>query len=282
MRHLDPEAVQAFVLVADLGGFTRAGLAMGIPQSAVSVKIKRLEERLDRRLIERTPRSVRLSPAGEAFLGPARALLAAHDQAVTVGALERRRFSIGIGEHLVGPDLPILLRHMARREPGLALEIRVNASSDLLAEFDAGALDAVIALRHGGGRRDGESLGLEPFGWWAARGFERADGAPLPLATQAAPCGVRDMAVTALEGAGIAWTEAFVGGGVGTLAAAAAAGIAVAALARRVVPSELEEVGARLGLPPLAPREVVLRARAGETATRSAIRSLAAGLTSKG
>lgn len=60
MKALDIEAVQAFVRVADLKSFTRAAEAMDSAQSAVSLKIKRLEEVLGRRLLERTPRSVRL------------------------------------------------------------------------------------------------------------------------------------------------------------------------------------------------------------------------------
>ena len=75
MRMLDLEAVQAFVLTADLKSFTRAAEAMDSTQSAVSLKIKRLEDTLGRRLLERTPRLVRLSQDGSAFLGPARDLV---------------------------------------------------------------------------------------------------------------------------------------------------------------------------------------------------------------
>src|SRR6201993_2243675 len=82
MRTLDIEAVQAFVLTADLKSFTRAAEAMDSTQSAVSLKIKRLEDGLGRRLLERTPRMVRLSADGNAFLGPARNLVAAHRGAV--------------------------------------------------------------------------------------------------------------------------------------------------------------------------------------------------------
>ena len=63
MKALDVEAVQAFVLVADLNSFTRAAEAMDTTQSAVSLKIKRLEQGLGRRLLERTPRLGRLSAA---------------------------------------------------------------------------------------------------------------------------------------------------------------------------------------------------------------------------
>ena len=56
MKALDIEAVQAFVLVADLNSFTRAAEAMDTTQSAVSLKIKRLEDGLGRRLLWSEPR----------------------------------------------------------------------------------------------------------------------------------------------------------------------------------------------------------------------------------
>ncbi|MGC7407493.1 LysR family transcriptional regulator, partial [Pandoraea pneumonica] len=76
MKMLDMEAVQAFVLTTDLKSFTRAAEAMDSTQSAVSLKIKRLEDALGRRLLERTPRLVRLSQDGAAFLVAARELVA--------------------------------------------------------------------------------------------------------------------------------------------------------------------------------------------------------------
>ncbi|WP_260427562.1 LysR family transcriptional regulator, partial [Burkholderia cenocepacia] len=82
MKTLDIEAVQAFVLTADLKSFTRAAEALDTTQSAVSLKIKRLEDGLGRRLLERTPRQVRLSADGTAFLEPARELVAAHHGAL--------------------------------------------------------------------------------------------------------------------------------------------------------------------------------------------------------
>ena len=67
-RPLDLDAVQSFIRIAELGSFTRAAEAMRTTQSAVSLKLKRLEERLGCRLIERTPRYVELSARGAAFL----------------------------------------------------------------------------------------------------------------------------------------------------------------------------------------------------------------------
>jgi len=123
-------------------------------------------------------------------------------------------------------------------------------------------LDAAIVLRHDAERRDGEVIREETFGWMASPEFEHRHGEPLRLATQAEPCSVRSMALAALEEAGIAWTEVFIGGGIPTIGAAVSAGLAVAALGRRVAPSATIDVGPQLGpFPALTRRDALLRPR---------------------
>jgi DNA-binding transcriptional LysR family regulator len=278
MKALDIEAVQAFVLTADLKSFTRAAEAMDSTQSAVSLKIKRLEDALGRRLLDRTPRLVRLSADGSAFLPAARALIDAHHGAIGCFGVEPRRLVVGISHHIVGAELPFLLRRMRNAEPRLVLEIRVSTSGDVLDQFDRGDTDAAVILRHDSRRRGGEVILKETFGWMASPDFEHHHGEPLRLAAQADPCSVRSMAVDALNKAGIAWTEVFVGGGVGTIGAAAAAGLAVAALGRRVAPPGTIDVGTQLGLPPLPSRDVVLHASRTDQETRNALKTLAAAI----
>lgn len=276
MKALDLEAVQAFVLVADLKSFTRAAEAMDTTQSAVSLKIKRLESGLGRRLVERTPRLVRLSTEGSAFLDAARNLVAAHESAVGAFGLQRRRLIVGISHHIVGSELPLLLRRMNASDPALVLEVRIAASRDVLAEFDSGVLDAAIVLRHDNKGRGGEVLFKEAFGWISAPDFVHPAGEPLRIATQAEPCSVRAMAVKALNDAKVPWTEVFVGGGLATIGAAVSAGLAVAALARRVAPPGTVDVGPRLGLPKLPSREVMLYASASDRHAKATLRLLAA------
>lgn len=188
MRALDIEAVRAFIMTVDLKGFTRAAAALDATQSAISLRIKRLEDVLGRRLLERTPRHVSLSADGEAFLPRARLLLAAHQDAIGSFEAERRRLVVGISHHIVGTELPFLLKSISAAEPSLLLEMRVMTSKEVLAEFDAGAVDAAIVLRHDNRRQDGTLLLHESFGWMAAPDFEHRDGTPLRLATQAEPC----------------------------------------------------------------------------------------------
>jgi DNA-binding transcriptional LysR family regulator len=276
---LDLDSVQAFVHIAELGSFTRAAEAMRTTQAAVSLKLKRLEERLGRRLIERTPRSVQLSAPGAAFLEHARKLLEIHDRALAVFAGARERLTIGISDHVAGPELPALIARMNAQDPQLLIEIRIGSSSDLLQSFDRRELETVIVRLHTG-RSDGETLAEEKFGWFATPGWQRPPDEPLPLATMAEPCGVRAMAEQLLDAAGIPWTEVFVGGGVMAVAAAVMAGLGVAAMAPRMVPFGAVDVGRKLGLPDLPRLPVLLYTRVKDGRPRHALAALSAAFRS--
>jgi DNA-binding transcriptional LysR family regulator len=280
MKALDIEAVQAFVLVADLKSFTRAAEALDTTQSAISLKIKRLEDGLGRRLLERTSRLVRLSAEGMTFLEPARSLVAAHQGAVGSFEAERRRLVVGINHHIVGAELPRLLKQVNSSEPGVVMEMRISTSRDLVAAYDRGELDAAVVLRHDNRRDGGEIVMEENFGWMGLPDFEHRAGEPLRLATQPAPCSVRSMAVDALDGAGVAWTEVFVGDGISTVGAAISAGLAIAALGRRVAPMGTVDLGAKLNLPPLPSRDIVLYTNATDRLARNSLRTLAAAIRS--
>lgn len=272
---LDVESVQAFVTIADFQSFTKAAGALGTTQGAISVRLKRLEERLGYKLIERTPRMVRLSAHGASFLNPAREFIAAHDRAMAALSCECRRFRLGIAEHVAGPEVPTLLARLHELDPALTIEVRLENSPSLLDAFDSGDLDAVI-VRQEDDRRDGEDLGPEHFGWFAAPQFHQQPGKPLRVASLAPCCGVRDIAIRALTSEGIEWNEVFVGGGHAAVMAAISAGLAVAAFSCRLAPVDTVEVGQRLGLPRLPSSRIMLHSTLTDRRSREALGTLAA------
>ena len=275
MPTLDVDAVRAFVMVADYQSFTRAAEALGTTQGAISVKLKRLEDRLGHRLIERTPRSVRLSAQGAAFLDGARDFIAAHERALAGLQTPPRHFALGIAAHVAGPEVPTLLARLHAHDPALTIEVQLDNSRNLLDLFDRGELDAAIVQREDD-RRDGEKLANERFGWFATPGFEHRCGEPLRLAALAPACRVRDIATRALDEAGVQWTEVFLGGGSSAVLAAVSAGLAVAALSYRVAPLGTVDIGERYGLPLLPSAEVVLHSSLTDKRSREALQALAA------
>ncbi len=278
---LDISTVQAFLLVADLQSFTRTAEALGTTQAAVSLKLQRLESLLGKRLVERSPRAVRLTNDGTAFLDRARALMTAHDRALSGETTMPQRLSLGISDHAAGPELVPLLERLHAMSSQLTLAVTIGFSRAMLDAYDSGAFDAVI-VRQEGSRRGGEKLVADEFGWFASRRFVLPRGAALPLATLAPPCGVRAVAVRALDRAGIRWRERFVGGGVTATIAAALAGLAVAPLARRIAPAGLVDVGSVHKLPTLGTSKVMLHSKVSDPAKLAALRTVAAAFRSTG
>ena len=274
-KALDLDAVKAFVFIADLQSFTRAAQSLATTQSALSLKLRRLEEQLGRRLLERTPRQVRLSAEGSLFLEAARALVGAHERAVSSFHVERRRLTVGISQLIVGSELPALLRHMNEHDPHLLLELRVGGSRELLQAYEEGALDAILVMQPESRRQVGEVIYAEQFAWIAVAHWQARPGEPLPLSTQGESCSIRAAAVRALDQAGIAWTEVFIGKGAAVLGAAAAAGLAIAVLARRAAPGGTVDVGPALSLPALPRQDVALYTGLNDRRSRQALQTLA-------
>jgi DNA-binding transcriptional LysR family regulator len=275
MSTIDIPTVHAFLLVAELQSFTRAAEALGTTQAAVSMKIQRLEAVVGKRLVERSPRAVRLTADGAAFLDKARALMEAHDSALSGDRPARQQLSLGISDHVAGAELVPLLEQLHAVSSQLALAVTIGFSRDLLDDYDSGKLDAVI-VRQEAGRRGGEKLAEDEFGWFASPRLKWRPGENLPLATLAPPCGVRAIAVRALEKAGVEWSEVFVGGGVTAVVAATLAGLAVAPLARRIAPAGMIDIGPTHGLPRMTSSKVMLHAKVGDPVNLAALRTLAA------
>jgi DNA-binding transcriptional LysR family regulator len=275
MMALDISTVQAFLLVAELQSFTRAAEALGATQAAVSMKLQRLEAVLGKRLVERSPRAVRLTADGATFLDSARTLMEAHDRALSGQQTARQQLTLGISDHAAGAELVPLLEKLHAVSSQLTLAVTIGFSRSLLDTYDAGELDAVI-VRQEGSRRGGEKLVEDEFGWFAAPKLQWRRGERLRLATLAPPCGVRATAIRALDKAGIPWSETFVGGGVTAVVAAAMAGLAVAPLARRIAPPGMVDIGPAQGLPRLAPSKVMLHSKVSDSAKLAALRTLAA------
>lgn len=283
---LDIDALRALVLVADLRSFTRAAEALSTSQAAISLRLKRLETRLDRLLLERTPRLVRLTPDGETLVAQARQVIAAHDAALAaLEAKPQRPLKLGVSDQAVGAQLPGLLARVRQRLPGLKLEVRIGLSSELAAAFEQGKLDAAILHQVGVSQkntvrppRGSELLLNDRLGWFAAPDFELKAGEPVPLLALAAPCAVRAAGIRALEQADLQWTEAFTGGGVGALAAALSAGLGIAVLGRRARLPGMVELTKKQRLPVLPATAVYLLSRVSDPVLSRGLREIASAI----
>lgn len=271
---LDLESVRLFVLAADLGNLTRAAEAVGTVQPVVSQRLKALETLLGNKLLERTPRYVRLTEAGAAFLPRARALLASHDDALQFADRPPFRFTIAASDHALGLNTEALFRRLRRALPaGAIIDVRMGLSQEMQALFEGGLADVAILRRERGG--SGEVLGSDPLGWRAAEDGSFPAGVAVPLATLASPCGVRAAAIRHLEQAGMKWREAFVAGSCTALLAGVRAGFGIAPMGL-LASGGMPDRGPELGLPSLPDSQIVLLARTGSAEAARAVRALVA------
>jgi DNA-binding transcriptional LysR family regulator len=275
MNTLDIDAVASFLRAAELKSFTRAAEALGTTQSLVSTRVKRLEDGLGRLLLQRHPRLVRLTAEGERFLPAARELLAAHGKALSAFVAAPERIALGISEQAVGAEIPAVLARLSAHDPGIVIDLRIEPSRALEEAFERGEIDVAIIRRLGPGRT-GEVLRNDAIGWFAATGLSRQPEAPLPLVSLVAECRLRQHSIDALDRAGIAWREAFIGGGMAAVAAAVQVGLGVSPLAARIAPAGTVDVGPDWGLPALGAPQVVLRSNVATPRASAFVRELAA------
>ena len=268
---LDAESVRAFLAIADHQSFTKAARQLSTTQGALSVKLRRMEDRLGVRLIERTPRMVRLSPKGSDFIPAAREFLEAHERAVAQLSSEPRRLALGVAHSLIGTAFPFLLARLRAAKPMLTLETQIDSSPNLLRLLDHGVLSGVLVCSYAADCSEAELVAREPVGWYAARTFQHRESEPLRLAVLSQVCNLRNACLKSLDGEGIAWTEVFVGGSSLAVAAAVTAGLGVALLPRRLAPADAVEVGSRFKLPPQPPIEVMLHSRVSDAESRKTL-----------
>lgn len=161
--------LEYLVAVVDEGSFTRAAELLHLTQPALSHQIRALEQSTGGLLLERLPRSVRLTPMGRAMLPHARAALADADRARTaarqVASLEQGElrlatlYSISIGV------LPPALKAW-RQEHGDGIAIRLfehRHADELAAAMTAGQADLAVGPAPEAWTGPVRELGVEEF-----------------------------------------------------------------------------------------------------------------------
>lgn len=134
-----------FVAVAEELHFRRAAARLHISQPPLSQQVRQLEEELGTQLLTRNRRRVELTPAGEAFLHDARAILGELDGAVgtaqRIGSGQAGRLRINfVGSALVS-IIPAAVQAFRRDRPGVEVEMRERPTAEQLRAVRAGSVD---------------------------------------------------------------------------------------------------------------------------------------------
>jgi DNA-binding transcriptional LysR family regulator len=255
---LDLDLLKAFVAVADNRSFTRAAAMLNRTQSAVSMQIKRLEDRLGAELLFRTKVQVDLTAAGESLLGYARRMLVLNDEAI--GRLREHQVEghvrFGVMDDYGAIVVPPLLASFVSFYPRIHIEMETGLTAAMPSRLGE-SFDLVIAM-HPQDRGDGIFLRREqPI--WAAGASHRAELIdPLPVALYPQGCLFRKWAIQALDAARRPWRLAFVSHSIAAVEAVVAQGLAVTVVKTSTFPAKLRALSDHDGMPRLPAADICL------------------------
>ena len=265
---LDIDQLRTFIAIADSGSFTRAAEVVNKTQSAVSMQMKRLEERLERPIFARDGRASKLTEDGQRLLDYARRIvklnvetLAAFSDAALSG-----RVRLGVPDDYADRYLPEIMATFSRSYPAVELSVICEPSVDLLERIDANEIDLAI-VTNCETRRASETFRRERLLWVGSNRHSAHTEPRLPLALGRPTCAWRRIAVERLEAIGRQYHILYSSSNNGAAAAAVLAGLAVSVLPESGLRPGMRVLTAADGFPELPSCRIGLVRNAHETSS---------------
>lgn len=262
---LDIDQLRTFVAIADTGSFTRAADIVCKTQSAVSMQMKRLEERVGRALFAREGRASRLTDDGERLLDYARRIVRLNSECVASFADHELvgRVRLGLPDDYADRYLPEILASFSRSNPRAEVTVVCEPTPMLADRVQGGELDLAI-ITHVDGRSASEVVRVEQLLWVSSARHGVHEETPLPLALGRHTCTWRSAAAAALTEKNRTFRVAYVSWNSTAVTAAVMAGLAVSVLPESAVRTGMRILGARDGFPPLPTCKIGLMTLPGE------------------
>ncbi len=257
-RNLDMTALRSFVAVADAGGVTRAAGMLNLTQSAVSMQLKRLEESLNVGLLDRSARTIALTPAGEQLLGYARIMMKTNDeifQRLTATEFEGE-LKLGVPHDIIYPVVPAVLKRFAADFPRMQVRLISAPTRKLLDMFGRGEVDLILTTEENCGP-DGQVLVELPLLWIGAQDGLAWRKQPLPVAF-CGNCIFRSGVLQALNKNGVPWKMAVDSESDNAVEAAVSADLAVHVALKGSLPPHSAVIDHGGLLPDLKPQNINL------------------------
>ncbi|GGH20824.1 transcriptional regulator [Alsobacter metallidurans] len=142
--------LEAFLSIADRGSFNLAAAHLNLSQTALSHRMKKLEDDLGLKLLARTTRQVSLTPAGQDLLPKARRLM--EEIAISFAELRRQgkdrqeRLAVGCLPTIAIHYLPRVLHEFQAEWPGLTVQVHDNSASEIAEHVQAGRAEFGITI----------------------------------------------------------------------------------------------------------------------------------------
>ena len=228
---LDIDQLRTFIAIAETGSFTRAAEVVNKTQSAVSMQMKRLEERLERPIFARDGRASKLTEDGQRLLDYARRLVKLNVETIAAFSDEALsgRVRLGVPDDYADRYLPEIMARFSRAYPGVELTVLCEPSVDLLDRIDANELDLAI-ITNCESKRASETFRRERLLWVTSNRHPTHLEERVPLALGRPSCIWRHTAIERLESAGRLYRLLYSSSNAGAVAAAVLSGLAVSVL----------------------------------------------------
>lgn len=252
-RRLEIDALRALLAVRHHGGVTRAAEALGLSQSAVSHKIKRLETNLGCDLLSRTPGAPMFTAAGGDLLDYAGRIISLHDEALLslVKTPLVGRIALGLTEDTTCTDLSRILGRFHRLHPDVAVRTKVRMSLVLRAMLERGELDAAIVQIFAHDVRPADIvLFREKLHWVKHAALALPANGPMPFLSFDDECFYRQWALDIGQDGGLLLETVFECASAAGIVAAVTSGLGIALLSERHLRPDMQIVTGPLPIPP--------------------------------
>lgn len=252
-RRLDIEALRALVAIEKHGGVTRAAEVLGLSQSAVSHKVRRLEESLECEILDRRANAPMFTTPGRDLLAYARRILGIHDEAVlslTKSALQGR-IALGMTEDTTCTELSRILGRFRRLHPEVTVRTQVRMSLTLQELLAQGTLDAAIIQVFQHEVRPADILlSRETLHWVKSPDLTLAEGKAVPFLSFDENCFYRRWGLDLGQDEGKVFEMVFECSSAAGIIAGVTSGLGVALLNQRYLRSDMEIIDKGFPKPP--------------------------------
>lgn len=228
---LDLDQLQTFITIADIGSFTRAADEVHRTQSAVSMQMRRLEERIGKPLFEKDGRLNKLTEDGERLLSYARRLIFLNRE--TLAAFDDQRLEgtirIGTPDDYADRFLPEIMARFARSNPHVELTVICEPTPGLVEHIKRGNLDLAL-VTHNEAKAQSEVVRREPLLWVTSANHLTHEQDVLPMAFGRPNCIWRRAACDVLDHMNRDYRVLFTSFSATVIAAAVLSGLAISVL----------------------------------------------------
>ena len=242
MKNLPMDLLRAFVSVAQLNSFTKAGEILGRSQPAMSLQIQRLEDLIDEPLLTRSGKSLDLTDAGDRLYDYANQILALNDLAISqiTKSTISGRIRLGIPSEFATALLPKIVSRFAKAYPNVTLEVNCELSKKLLSKEGRSNHDLILALEDNPSKTASDLLKTDDLVWVASRDHNAQKVSIVPLIAAAEGCIYRHRAIKILDQRQQPWQIVYTIPDLTGIQHAIEEGLGVTVLARSTVPENLK------------------------------------------